>query len=133
MDISSLSINDLYALIKQAEKQIDLRRKERAFKARKIDISKIVKVYSGTIGLGAHGTFTYNDIGLELPKDARVNVNTVKNIAGRVLKNPDHEVDGSEASVTVGNRLYVVYFNTRTSNNRYNVKSSGNVRTIKFK
>lgn len=89
-----------------------------------IDISKIVKVYSGKPGCmcGCVGKYSYNpehrDLGSERRgydvKDEEVSLRSVKIIAKKVLTNPDVKWDDAPnpeyAYVETDTRNLVVYF-----------------------
>jgi len=83
-----------------------------------LDISKIVKTYSGKIGCmcGCLGKYSYTADGAEnhgpgYNVQDSVNERSVKIIAKKVLNNPNVEWDGNIAYVEdrVGNRMQAIY------------------------
>ena len=84
-----------------------------------LDISKIVKTYSGKIGCmcGCLGKYSYTQDGAEnhgpgYNVQDSVNERSVKIIAKKVLANPNVQREGNIAYVEdcVGNRMQAIYF-----------------------
>ena len=81
-----------------------------------MDISKITKVYSGVAGkcmCGCSGKWTYPaGKSPEYAGSSFENNRAVKIIAGKVLRNPAHQLDAEAKCwhVTNGNRILAVYF-----------------------
>ena len=86
-----------------------------------VDVSKIVKVYSGKCGCmcGCNGKYSYTKDGAErfgpgYDVTDSVNERSVKIIAGKVLRNPKANFDESPNYVfvedRVANKIQIVYF-----------------------
>lgn len=77
---------------------------------KKVELSQVVKVYSGSSGCmcGCKGKYSYNE-GKATQDYHVVNVRSVKIIFNKIMKNPDRIVDGDTIYVESNGRIQCMW------------------------